>query len=180
MLKIRKSRNPKPAKKVVFAPGQKTCACRANGGGDLKRSFMAAAEGGDFVATMRSRPKVGIAADMPPQLRQMLAAPLFSLTPNPAQRRSTFAKGIVHIDERTELELRRNMKNPPNIAALLCDYDDNRRVAGNHRLAPLKWSNCRLRLSRSFSPGLALIRTRGAAAWPSGHRQDPARTGGRQ
>ena len=93
-----------PAQRVVFAPAQQNL--RLQGSGEaLKRSFgMRPITAGDVVATTgQQRLSQG---DMPSALRQMLNAPAFSLQEIRLTVVSTVPKGIVHIDETTEVELR--------------------------------------------------------------------------
>ncbi len=112
----------KPAKKVVFAPAQKDLRLQGNGGG-LKRSFMGRPlNAGDFVAT-HGQQQVD-RSDMPPQLRQMLAAPAFSLTQIRLSVVSTLPKGIVHIDEGTEVELRPEYEESTEHRRADVTYDD--------------------------------------------------------
>ncbi len=93
-----------PAKRVVFAPAHQDM--RLEGPAQaLKRSFIGRTlVAGDVVAThgqQRVAPD-----DMPPQLQQMLAAPAFALTEIRLNVIATTPKGIVHIDQDTEVELR--------------------------------------------------------------------------
>ncbi len=112
----------RPAKKVVFAPAQKDLRLQGNGGG-LKRSFMGRPlKAGDFVAT-HGQQQVD-RSDMPPQLRQMLAAPAFSLTQIRLNVVSTVPKGIVHIDEETEVELRPEYEESTEHRRADVTYDD--------------------------------------------------------
>ena len=112
----------KPAKKVVFAPGQKELRLQGSGNG-LKRSFMGRPlNAGDFVAT-HGQQQVD-RSDMPPQLRQMLAAPAFSLTQIRLNVVSTVPKGIVHIDEETEIELRPEYEESTEHRRADVTYDD--------------------------------------------------------
>ena len=117
----------KPAKKVVFAPAQKDLRLQGNGSG-LKRSFMGRPlKAGDFVAT-HGQQQVD-RSDMPPQLRQMLAAPAFSLTQIRLNVVSTLPKGIVHIDEHTEVELRPEYEESTEHRRADVTYDD---IGGLH------------------------------------------------
>lgn len=117
----------KPAKKVVFAPAQKDLRLHGNGGG-LKRSFMGRPlKAGDFVAT-HGQQQVD-RGDMPPQLQQMLAAPAFSLTQIRLNVVSTMPKGIVHIDENTEVELRPEYEESTEHRRADVTYDD---IGGLH------------------------------------------------
>jgi transitional endoplasmic reticulum ATPase len=96
-----------PAKRVIFAPAQS--GIRLEGPADaLKRSFIGRAfVAGDIVATQgqqRVQPE-----NMPPQLQQMLAAPAFALAEIRLTVVATTPKGIVHIDQQTEIELHAEM-----------------------------------------------------------------------
>jgi transitional endoplasmic reticulum ATPase len=92
----------RPASRVVFAPAQKDM--RLQGPGQaLKRNFFGRPlVAGDLVATTGQTP----VRDMPPQVARMLNAPAFALTQIRLTVVSTSPKGIVHIDENTEVELR--------------------------------------------------------------------------
>ncbi|WP_089134951.1 CDC48 family AAA ATPase [Sphingorhabdus sp. SMR4y] len=117
----------KAAKKVVFGPAQKDLRLQGNGGG-LKRSFMGRPlKAGDFVAT-HGQQQVD-RGDMPPQLRQMLAAPAFSLTQIRLNVIATTPKGIVHIDEDTEVELRPEYEESTEHRRADVTYDD---IGGLH------------------------------------------------
>jgi transitional endoplasmic reticulum ATPase len=111
-----------PAKKVVFAPAQKEI--RLEGPGDaLKRNFIGRAlVTGDVVATHGQQ---RVAPDnLPPQLRQMLAAPAFSLTEIRLTVVSTTPKGFVHIDQETEVELRAEFSEAGDVRRADVTYDD--------------------------------------------------------
>jgi len=92
----------KPATRVVFAPAQNNI--RLQGSAEaLKRSF----EGrpfceGDTVATSGHQ---RVNADMPEHIRQLLNAPAFALQEIRLTVVSTTPRGIVHIDEKTQVEL---------------------------------------------------------------------------
>jgi transitional endoplasmic reticulum ATPase len=111
-----------PAKKVTFAPAQP--GIHLEGPGDaLKRNFIGhALVSGDVVATQAQQ---RVAPDnMPPQLRQMLAAPAFALTEIRLAVVSTTPKGVVHIDENTEVELRAEYANDGEARRADVTYDD--------------------------------------------------------
>ncbi|MEW4467625.1 CDC48 family AAA ATPase [Parasphingorhabdus sp. JC815] len=117
----------KPAKKVIFAPAQKDLRLHGSGAG-LKRSFMGRPlTAGDFVAT-HGQQQVD-RSDMPPQLRQMLAAPAFSLAQIRLSVVSTMPKGLVHIDENTEVELRPEYEESTEHRRADVTYDD---IGGLH------------------------------------------------
>jgi transitional endoplasmic reticulum ATPase len=111
-----------PAKKVVFAPAQKEI--RLEGPGDaLKRNFIGRAlVAGDVVATHGQQ---RVAPDnLPPQLRQMLAAPAFSLAEIRLTVVATTPKGFVHIDQDTEVELRPEFSEAGDVRRADVTYDD--------------------------------------------------------
>jgi transitional endoplasmic reticulum ATPase len=110
------------AKRVIFAPAQKEI--RLEGPGEaLKRNFVGRVlVAGDVVAThgqQRVAPD-----DMPPQLRQMLAAPAFALAEIRLTVVSTTPKGIVHIDEDTEVEMRAEFTEAGEARRADVTYDD--------------------------------------------------------
>ncbi len=120
-VEIRKTET-KAAKRVVFAPAQQNLRLQGSGQG-LKRSFMGKPlTAGDFVAT-HGQQKVD-RSDMPPQLRQMLNAPAFSLTQIRLSVISTTPKGYVHIDENTEIELRPEYEEAGETRRADVTYDD--------------------------------------------------------
>jgi transitional endoplasmic reticulum ATPase len=90
------------AQRVVFAPAQREM--RLQGPGEaLKRNFFnRPLVAGDVVATTGQQQ----VRDMPPQVARMFNAPAFALTQIRLTVVSTVPKGIVHIDEHTEVELR--------------------------------------------------------------------------
>ena len=100
-VKVRKAES-RPAQRVVFAPAAKEM--RLQGPGQaLKRNFFGRPMvQGDLVATTGQQQ----VADLPPQLRRMFNAPAYSLTQIRLSVVATVPKGIVHIDENTEVELR--------------------------------------------------------------------------
>ncbi len=100
-VQVRKAQS-KPAQRVVFAPAQREM--RLQGPGQaLKRNFFGRSlVAGDIVATTGQQQ----VRDMPPEVARMFNAPAFSLTQIRLTVVSTVPKGIVHIDENTEVELR--------------------------------------------------------------------------
>lgn len=114
--------NSVAAKKVVFAPAQPEI--RLEGPADaLKRSFIGRVLAtGDVVAThgqQRVAPE-----NMPPQLQQMLAAPAFALTEIRLNVIATTPKGIVHIDQSTEVEMRAEYTDVGDGRRADVTYDD--------------------------------------------------------
>jgi transitional endoplasmic reticulum ATPase len=113
-----------PAQRVVLAPAQQNL--RLQGSGEaLKRSFgMRPLTEGDVVATTgQQRMDHG---NMPPALRTMLNAPAFSLQEIRLTVVSTTPRGIVHIDQDTEVELRAEYQAPVQDGGRRADvtYDD--------------------------------------------------------
>jgi transitional endoplasmic reticulum ATPase len=100
-VQVRKAES-KPASRVIFAPAQREM--RLQGPGQaLKRNFFGRVlVAGDLVATTGQTP----VRDMPPQVARMLNAPAFALTQIRLSVVATVPKGVVHIDEDTEVELR--------------------------------------------------------------------------
>ena len=98
---VRKTES-RPAQRVVFAPAQKDMRLQGPSAA-LKRNFFARPMvQGDLVATTGQQQ----VADIPPQLRRMFDAPAYALTQIRLNVVSTTPRGIVHIDENTEVELR--------------------------------------------------------------------------
>jgi transitional endoplasmic reticulum ATPase len=118
---IRKAES-KPAQRVVFAPAQQNL--RLHGSGEaLKRSFAGRPlTAGDIVATAGQQQVDR--TDMPPQLRQMLAAPAYALQEIRLSVVATSPKGVVHIDANTEVELRTEYEAPGDARRADVTYDD--------------------------------------------------------
>ncbi|WP_239805029.1 CDC48 family AAA ATPase [Croceicoccus hydrothermalis] len=114
-----KKAESRPATRVVFAPAQKEM--RLQGPGQaLKRNFFGRPlVAGDLVAT-RGQKRV---KDMPPEIARMFNAPAFALTQIRLTVVSTTPKGIVHIDENTEVELKAEFEMPRDGRAEV-NYDD--------------------------------------------------------
>ena len=110
---------PKPATRVVFAPAQRQM--RLHGPTEaLKRVFMGKPlAAGDLVATHGQQPR----QDVPPQVARMLNAPAYALTQIRLQVISTSPKGVVHINENTEIELRAEFEEPRDARGMI-NYDD--------------------------------------------------------
>ena len=109
----------KPATRVIFAPAQREM--RLQGPGEaLKRNFFGRpVVAGDVVATTGQQQ----VRDMPPQVARMFNAPAFALTQIRLTVVSTVPKGIVHIDENTEVELREEFEEARGSRADI-NYDD--------------------------------------------------------
>ncbi|HUQ13350.1 MAG TPA: CDC48 family AAA ATPase [Novosphingobium sp.] len=119
-VQVRKA-EAKPATRVVFAPAQREL--RLQGPAQaLKRNFAGRPlVAGDLVATAGQQQVDR--ENMPPQLRQMLQVPAFALTQIRLSVISTVPKGIVFIDESTEIELRSDYQEPRDSRAEI-NYDD--------------------------------------------------------
>jgi transitional endoplasmic reticulum ATPase len=120
-VEIRKTAS-KPAQRVVFAPAQQNLRLQGSGQA-LKRSFAGRPlSPGDIVATAGQQQVDR--DDMPPQLRQMLAAPAYSLQEIRLLVVECSPKGIVHIDAETEVELRPEYVEPKDSRRADVTYDD--------------------------------------------------------
>lgn len=112
----------RPAQRVVFAPAQQNLRLQGSSYG-LKRSFFQRPlTAGDVIATTGQQQVDR--GDMPPQLRQMLAAPAYALQEIRLAVVSTVPKGIVHIEADTEVELRSEYEEPREHRRADVTYDD--------------------------------------------------------
>jgi transitional endoplasmic reticulum ATPase len=109
----------RPAQRVVFAPAQKEIRLQGPGQALKRNFFQRPLLAGDLVATTGQQQ----VRDMPPQVKRMLNAPAFALTQIRLTVVSTVPKGIVHIDETTEVELREEFEEPRDNRADV-NYDD--------------------------------------------------------
>ena len=112
----------RPATRVVFAPAQENLRLQGSANA-LKRSFFGRPlVAGDTVATAgQQRLPSG---DMPPQLRQMLNAPAYALAEVRLLVVSAAPKGVVFIDENTEVELLPEYQEPQDARRTDVTYDD--------------------------------------------------------
>lgn len=112
----------KPAQRVTLAPAQANLRLQGSGQA-LQRNFMGRPMvAGDVVATAGQQ---RVEQDnMPPQLRQMLAAPAYALQEIRLTVVSTVPKGIVHIDAQTEIELLPEYTEPKDTRRADVTYDD--------------------------------------------------------
>ena len=111
----------KPAQRVVFAPAQRELRLQGPAQALKRNFFQRPFATGDVVATAGQQQVDR--GDMPPQLRQMLNVPAFALTQIRLSVIATVPKGIVFIDENTEVELRAEYEEPRDSRAEL-NYDD--------------------------------------------------------
>ena len=115
---VRKAES-RAAQRVVFAPAQREM--RLQGPTEaLKRNFFARPlVSGDVVATAGQQQ----VRNMPPQVARMFNAPAYALTQIRLTVVATTPKGIVHIDENTEVELREEYEEARGSRADV-NYDD--------------------------------------------------------
>src|SRR5687768_7769022 len=111
----------KPATRVVFAPAQNNVRLQGSTAA-LQRSF----EGrpfteGDTVATAGHQ---RVNADMPEHIRQLLNAPAFALQEVRLTVVNTAPRGIVHIDQNTQVEMRSEFVEGAGERRADVTYDD--------------------------------------------------------
>jgi len=111
----------KPATRVVFAPAQSNVRLQGSTAA-LQRSF----EGrpiteGDIVATAGHQ---RVNADMPEHVRQLLNAPAFALQEVRLAVVTTVPRGIVHIDDKTVVEMRSEFVEGAGERRADVTYDD--------------------------------------------------------
>ena len=119
-VEVRKAES-KPATRVVFAPAQNNVRLQGSTAA-LQRSF----EGrpfceGDTVATAGHQ---RVNADMPEHIRQLLNAPAFALQEVRLSVVSATPRGIVHIDDKTVVELLPEYKEQAGERRADVTYDD--------------------------------------------------------
>jgi transitional endoplasmic reticulum ATPase len=109
----------KPATRVVFAPAQANLRLQGSSHA-LKRTFFARPlTAGDTIATVGHQ-----RADVPPNVAQYLRAPAYALQEIRLAVISTVPRGVVHIDENTEVELRSEYEEPKESRRADVTYDD--------------------------------------------------------
>ena len=109
----------RPATRVVFAPAQREMRLQGPTQALKRNFFRRPLVAGDLVATTGQQP----VQNMPPDVRQLLRAPAYALTQIRLTVAATSPKGIVHIDENTEVELRAEFEEPRDGRAVV-NYDD--------------------------------------------------------
>lgn len=109
----------RPATRVVFAPAQREMRLQGPTQALKRNFFRKPLVAGDLVATTGQQP----VQNMPPDVRQLLRAPAYALTQIRLSVHSTSPKGIVHIDDNTEVELRTEFEEPRDARAVV-NYDD--------------------------------------------------------
>jgi transitional endoplasmic reticulum ATPase len=120
-VEIRKAES-KPAQRVVFAPAQQNLRLQGTGAALVRAFAGRPMTAGDVIATTGQQQVDR--TDMPPQLRQMLAAPAYALQEIRLSVVSTIPKGIVHIDASTEVELKSEYVEPDSARRADVTYDD--------------------------------------------------------
>ena len=110
----------KPATRVIFAPAQQNLRLQGSANA-LKRTFLGRPFcQGDIVATAGHQ-RVG---NMPPNVQQFMNAPAYALQEIRLSVISALPKGVVHIDENTEIELRSEYEEPQQARRADVTYDD--------------------------------------------------------
>ncbi|MEM1194746.1 MAG: CDC48 family AAA ATPase [Pseudomonadota bacterium] len=109
----------RPATRVVFAPAQRDMRLQGPTQALKRNFFRKPLLAGDLVATTGQQP----VQNMPSDVRQLLRVPAYALTQIRLSVASTSPKGIVHIDEHTEVELRTEFEEPRDPRAGV-NYDD--------------------------------------------------------
>ncbi len=110
----------KPATRVVFAPAQQNLRLQGSANA-LKRTFFGRPFcQGDVVATAGQQ-RVD---NMPPGVRQFMNAPAYALQEIRLAVVAASPKGVVHIDENTEIELRSEYEEPQAARRADVTYDD--------------------------------------------------------
>ncbi|MXO62847.1 CDC48 family AAA ATPase [Qipengyuania oceanensis] len=109
----------RPATRVVFAPAQREMRLHGPTQALQRNFFRKPLVAGDLVATTGQQP----VQNMPPQVQRMINTPAYALTQIRLSVVSTSPKGIVHIDENTEVELRPEFEEPRDARAAV-NYDD--------------------------------------------------------
>jgi transitional endoplasmic reticulum ATPase len=109
----------RPATRVVFAPAQREMRLQGPTQALKRNFFRRPLMAGDLVATTGQQP----VQNMPADVRQLLRAPAYALTQIRLTVAATSPKGIVHIDENTEVELRAEFEEPRDGRAVV-NYDD--------------------------------------------------------
>ncbi|MEP0392373.1 MAG: CDC48 family AAA ATPase [Erythrobacter sp.] len=109
----------RPATRVVFAPAQRDMRLQGPTQALKRNFFKRPLVTGDLVATAGQQP----VQNMPSDVRQLLRAPAYALTQIRLSVHATTPKGIVHIDENTEVELRTEFEEPRDARGTV-NYDD--------------------------------------------------------
>ena len=124
-VEVRKAES-KPATRVVLAPAQQNLRLQGSTNA-LRRTFYGRPLAqGNIVATAGHQR----VANMPPGVQQFMNAPAYALQEIRLLVVSAAPKGIVHIDENTEIELRPEYEEPEQARRADVTYDDLGGMAG--------------------------------------------------
>ena len=124
-VEVRKA-DSRPATRVVFAPAQANLRLQGSTNA-LRRTFYGRPlAAGNIVATAGHQR----VANMPPGVAQFMNAPAYALQEIRLLVVSAVPKGIVHIDENTEIELRPEYEEPEAARRADVTYDDLGGMAG--------------------------------------------------
>ncbi|WP_242097386.1 CDC48 family AAA ATPase [Sphingomonas sp. CROZ-RG-20F-R02-07] len=118
-VEVRKAES-KPATRVVFAPAQQNLRLQGSTNA-LKRTFLGRPLAQGDVVTTAGHQRVG---NVPPHVRQFMNAPAYALQEIRLLVVAASPKGIVHIDETTEIELRAEYEEPAAARRADVTYDD--------------------------------------------------------
>ncbi len=119
-VEVRKAKS-KPATRVVLAPAQDNVRLQGSASA-LKRSFAGRPlTEGDVVATTGHQ---RVDSNLPEEVRQMLSAPAFALQEVRLSVVTTAPKGIVHIDNNTQIELLQEFRKDEGERRADVTYDD--------------------------------------------------------
>ncbi|WP_419807780.1 CDC48 family AAA ATPase [Sphingomonas sp.] len=110
----------KPATRVVFAPAQQNLRLQGSSNA-LRRTFYGRPLAQGNVVATAGHQRV---ANMPPGVQQFMNAPAYALQEIRLLVASASPKGIVHIDENTEIELRAEYAEPDQARRADVTYDD--------------------------------------------------------
>ena len=110
----------KPATRVVFAPAQANLRLQGSTNA-LRRTFYGRPLCAGNVVATAGHQRVG---NMPPGVQQFMNAPAYALQEIRLLVVSAAPKGIVHIDENTEIELRPEYQEPQEARRADVTYDD--------------------------------------------------------
>jgi transitional endoplasmic reticulum ATPase len=110
----------KPATRVVFAPAQQNLRLQGSANALRRTFFNRPLCQGNVVATAGHQ-RVG---NMPPGVAQFMNAPAYALQEIRLLVVAATPKGIVHIDENTEIELRSEYEEPEQARRADVTYDD--------------------------------------------------------
>ncbi|MDO7841329.1 CDC48 family AAA ATPase [Sphingomonas immobilis] len=110
----------KPATRIVFAPAQQNLRLQGSSAALQRTFFGRPVCQGDVVATAGQQ-RVD---NMPPGVQNILRAPAYALQEIRLAVISTTPKGVVHVDENTEIELRPEYEEPKEARRADVTYDD--------------------------------------------------------